>query len=188
MIRAPRLGRSSNAVLAGLLLAGVLAGSKVIDWATDPEVGPVRVPFRHGWSKAAPVGHVFTDGMEVLEVTGSESIHVTDVRIEGEDELDLVGALMVPHVNRDGIQQYFPNFPPEKQLDTVPVVGATIAPTGSPGFELLLGIRANEAGRFIRSAVIIDYTVGAKRFVARLPAELVVCGYQPPAPAPECNP
>jgi hypothetical protein len=187
VINLPRLRRPGTVVVVGLLLAGALAGYEAIGSRAVSEDGPVKLPFPHGWVMAAPVGHAFTDGFDVLQVRGSESIHVTDVRIEGDAGLELAGALLVPHILSHGIQQYYPNFPPKKQPDTVPLVGATVAPTGSPGFELILGIRANQVGRFHRSAVVIDYSVGSQRYRARLPAELDVCGYQPPGPAPECS-
>jgi hypothetical protein len=177
------------AAVTGLLVAGGLAGYRAIESRTVSEDGPVKLPFPHGWSMAAPVGHAFTDGLDTVWVTGNESIRVTGILIEGDEAIELTGALMVPEIPppHGGIREYFRNFPPKRQPAAVPLVGATIAPTGSPGFELLLGIRANETGRFHRGAVVIEYTVGATRHRARLPAELVVCGYQPPGPAPECS-
>lgn len=54
--------------------------------------GPMVIPFDHGWSTTMEPGEVFTDGYEILHLTGDQPATVTDVRLVGADGLRLVSA------------------------------------------------------------------------------------------------
>ena len=178
----------SRRMAASLVCAAALMTACTADDSSSSDGpfrdGPFNVPPRHGWGTPAIQGEAFTDGLEVLEV--SAPVRVEGIRIEGDDEIELVGALYVPRVQQGTIQQYYPHYPPIKQPDAVEIVGATVEPA-KPGLELLLGFKVDEPGTFRRTAIIIRYSWEGNEREVRIPAELVVCGYALGEPAPECS-
>ncbi|NUS57836.1 MAG: hypothetical protein HOV66_23715 [Streptomycetaceae bacterium] len=124
--------------------------------------------------------------MEVLRLRGTRPAKITGVSLRGDDGLTLVGVRLVGPDRGLGAVQYSPSWPPAHDPD---FGGARMLPAdtvltpagaGGAGWELLLGLRADEPGRYERTAVVIDYTVGGRAYTSVRPAELVVCVQRQP--------
>ena len=170
------------AVLVAAVLVVVLACSTE---TAEPslEAGPLMVPLVHGWSYRTEVGIAFTDGLEILAVSGDEAAIIDGVSFEGDPALELVGALIAPPPRPVSSTQVVKRWPPVQRCCVKPetlieAVGAQIGPgQGARGqaWELMLGIRVTEAGRHHRTGVVIDYHVGDTSYRTTFPAELEVC-------------
>ena len=169
-------------LLAATALAVVAAALGVAAFAdTDSRTdgGPLRAPNPHGWSTSNSVGDVFTDGMEVLHLEGNREAVIEDVRLVGDDGLELVGAKVAGQDRAIGFIQYNADFPPVNDPDLgdpvlIDAIGATVTPY-SGGWELLLGIKATKEGFLVREGVEIDYRVGGEEYTVFREAWLGVC-------------
>jgi hypothetical protein len=143
--------------------------------------GPLDPGNPHGWSVTEPAGDTFTDGMELLRLHGDRDAVIEDVRLVGDEGLELVGAKLASPERGIGWIQYRPAFPPANDPDLgdvlVDAVGATITPLveDQGGWELLLGIQATGEGYLVRTGVEVDYRVGKNEYTVLLPAHLAVC-------------
>lgn len=164
-------------VVAAILGVAAFAGTP------RTEGGPMIVPDPHGWATSdAGVGDVFTDGSEILDLAGDQNAVIEDIRLVGDEGLELVGAKIVGGDRKIGAIQYNKDFPPtnEPELDDAvfyDAVGATITPeaVNPGGWELLLGIKATEEGNLVREAIEVDYRVGEEKYTVSWEALLGVC-------------
>ncbi|MFC8732546.1 hypothetical protein ACFT5B_08820 [Luteimicrobium sp. NPDC057192] len=118
-------------------------------------------PAVHGWSTSVEPSVPFTDGLEVLEPTGS--VEIVDVRIDADDGLRLLGAQLVGPDRPMGAVQHLPGFPPSPTdtaeyfgapADVRDAAGTTLAPRTDPdgtrrSWELLLGLEATRPGTLV---------------------------------------
>lgn len=164
-------------VAACTALAGTPAGG-----AAPLRDGPLESTSAHAWAIGKPVGETFTDGLEALEFAGAEPAKLVRVRMLGDEGLELVGVGLATPERRFGSVQLMDGFPPTHRDLTasavledgfgVPLAGSTRA---GIGWELLLGIRAREPGRLVRTGIEVTYTVGEETYVEVIPAALAVC-------------
>ena len=169
---------------AGWLLVAALALA-ACDEGDDPtgyERGPMIVGSAQGSSITRPVGSVFTDGIQVLTLGGDEPGKLTKVEVVGDGGVELVGAKVLPPPRELAAVQFLEGWPPQGTGDVdlgaaVPAIGAEVgtAAENPQGWELLLGLRVVEEGRWTRRAIRVTYTVGDKTYRVDLPTELVVC-------------
>jgi hypothetical protein len=173
--------RQAAVAVAALAVTAAVAAFTTLPGSGAQGGGPMDPGNPHGWAVTAPVGHPFTDGMEVLRLTGDQPAVIKDVRLVGNEGLELVGAKLASPERGIGWVQYRAEFPPNNDpvldVDLVDVVGARITPLASDngGWELLLGIRATTDGYLVRTGVEVDYRVGANNYTVLLPAHLAVC-------------
>lgn len=157
---------------------GYIGGGRSTDGPLNP--GPP-----HGWAATAKVGDVFTDGLELLHLRGTEQAVIEDVRLVGDDGLELAGAVLAGPERGIGAVQYMPTFPPHNnpQIDAelVEAEGTWITPEGKDRkgtWELLLGIRPTTEGYLVRTGVEVDYSVQGEEYTVLIPAHLAVCTSQ----------
>jgi hypothetical protein len=146
----------------------------------------------HGWSVNVAPGHDFTDGFEVIRLPGKDDAVITAVRLVGDKELQLVGAGLLPPDRGFGSFQYASSWPPQPgdpglfdgRLPKLLPLGTPITPVADDpaGWELVMGLRADQPGRFLREGIEIDYTIDGEEFTAFRPAKLAVCATQDPSP------
>jgi hypothetical protein len=166
----PRL--ASAAATLALLLVGCTG---------HPGPGPIQATNAHAWATTEPVGVTFTDGLEVLVLDGAQDAVIDSVELVGDPELELVGAMVAGRDRGEsGAIQIIHTWPPRGRGlnpdSLVPAEGATITPLpGNQGWELFLGIRPTEEGRWVRNGVRVTYTIGERRYSEYLPAGLIVC-------------
>ncbi len=142
-----------------------------------PQGTALLTPGDHGWETQQKVGGVFTDGFETLDVV-SEPVQVIDVRFEGgEPGLELIGYEIVPPPRAYASIQLLPGFPPKsRDLPRARIQpGGVLDDTHPQGYQLLLGIKVVQPGRWVRTGVTIHYRSGGGEYVQTLPAELIVC-------------
>lgn len=181
--RLSTLGRQVAVTVSVLMTVAVAAATAfaVVGGGGRSTDGPMVLGNPHGWATTGAVGDTFTDGMELLRLGGDQSAVIEDVRLVGDEGLELVGAKLAPPERAIGAVQYFETFPPTDDpvldADLVDAEGTTITPMGEAGetWELLLGIRATREGYLVRTAVEVDYSVGDDEFTAVLPGHLAVC-------------
>ena len=112
-----------------------------------------------------------------------EDAIIDDVRMLGDDGLEIIGVKLAPPPRPLGSSQLINKWPPRQagsfDADTlVDAQGATIGPAvgdDEMGWELLIGIRVVAEGVHKRDAIVVDYRVGDRLYSDELPAELVVC-------------
>jgi hypothetical protein len=136
------------------------------------------LPFEHGYVVRYGVGQVFTDGLERIKLTGSQSAVLRRVQITGPsvDHFQVVGVEVAGPHRRIGSWEVSDGFPPHKPGlgKLVPGVGAQLAP-GLMGSVLLIGLKVVKPGLGIRTGVKVYYTVGDRKYVAVLPASIANC-------------
>lgn len=144
--------------------------------------GPMIAPNPHGWATSDRVGDVFTDGMEIFRLAGDAEAVIEDIRLVGDEGLELVGAKVAGPDRAIGAIMYNADFPPVDEPDLrdavlYDAIGATITPREKHpgGWELLLGIRATEEGYLVREGVEVDYRVGDDEYTVFWEAWLGVC-------------
>ncbi|NYG55952.1 hypothetical protein [Nocardioides perillae] len=142
----------------------------------------LRTPSAHGWAIAVEPGAPFTDGFEVLQLVGDGAVTITDVDLVGADGLRVVGARVAGDERRFASIQFMSSFPPSRARDRrelgtlLPAVGATLDPTENEnGWELLIGIEADEDGVFVRDGIRVEYVSGGETYQQTFPAALTVC-------------
>lgn len=175
--------RSGSRLLVLSLVALVLSCELAV---TDG--GPLAIPDPHSWLLEVPVGHEFTDGLEVLRFDTPEKVTIVDVRpVFHEGRLEYLGAFLAGDERQQGAIQYFPEFPPDDsalgELFPIPHEEGISSPRDA-GWELLMGYRVVDGGLAVRSGVEITYEVGRRRYRDFIPAELVVC---PPGSVETCE-
>ncbi len=168
-----RIGRPTRAATVAIVATLVAGCSQQI-----PQGGALATPSDHGWETQQSVGAVFTDGFETLDVV-SGPVQVIDVRFEGGDPgLELVGYELVQPPRRYATIQLLPGFPPRSRglpkARVKPGESLDTDPNGQ-GYELLLGIKVVQEGRWVRTGVTVEYRSGGREYVQTLPAELIVC-------------
>lgn len=170
------------AAALAVLIVGTVGGCSEL--RTDPTENPqdgstFGQTSEHSWGIEARIGEPFTDGLEVLKLSGTETVKLLRVELVGATGMELAGAYVVGPDRGIGSIQYLPNFPPNHRLlrDRVPVEGAVLDPgaADSPTWELLLGIEITAEGRKTRDGVKVVYQVGDEVFQQTLPARLAVC-------------
>lgn len=154
--------------------------------------GPLVVPFEHGWALSYQTGEVFTDGLEVLTLKGSDEAVVESVELVGDKDLELVGVFLAPPPRNIGATQLLRMWPPrdpeafdEATLVEVDEDGAAIT-SALGGWELLVGLRATTDGRHHRDGIRISYRVGDQDYEAFFPAQLDVCASESPHGVNDC--
>jgi hypothetical protein len=127
------------------------------------------------------MGKPFTDGFNVLELSGDQDAVITSVELVDAEGMEIVGAEIAGPDRGYGAVQHFKGFPPNDYapLDPGAIVsaeGATLSPGGSVGgYELLIGIRPVKSGFLERKGVRVNYTVDGEEFSRVLPSKLYVC-------------
>jgi len=148
--------------------------------ASLPAGTAIRVPPEHGGVLVVPRAKAFTDGLEVIQVTGHSPIEIVDVGVLGATPgLEFLGARLGFQPNGTVAYQLLDGFPPadKKFVRIVPAVGATLEPLADSAHppELLIGMRVNTSGVSSRKSIYVDYEAEGRRYRAIFPAELVVC-------------
>lgn len=143
---------------------------------------------RFGWGKAATVGQTFSDGLTVVQLTGEEPVTIERVDAALSDSgVAYLGAYIADVGRALGSVQDVPHFPPVgPSLGTLrPAEGAILEPSdeaSTKGYELFLGYRVDEAGRYFRPDVEVHYRVGNDKRSLTIPSELLVCAGTTTAP------
>jgi hypothetical protein len=127
-----------------------------------------------------PVGHRFTDGLEILLLQGSRPARIISVRsIGGSQSLGHVGTMLAgPARDLDAIQKA-PGFPPRvPRLGGLHrAVGSWILPEAQTrdrlGYELLLGYEIVSPELAVRRGIEVTYRVGNTTYGRFLPARII---------------
>jgi hypothetical protein len=164
--------RAAAAVLAATALAGCASG--------PPPEGPLQKPNRHAWAMSVAPGEAFTDGVETLELPGNADGVLHGIELVGDEAIDLVGVKLVkPGRKWASIQSAdWPIDDPDiKPGEIVPAEDATFTPHGKDpqGWELLIGMKVDEPGYFVRKGVVVHYSVGGEDYRQYFPAVLAIC-------------
>jgi hypothetical protein len=185
--------RHHRKVAVALGLALLLSGCQAEPSASDD----FRATEPHGWAVEATPGEPVTDGLEVLYLDVPGEATITDVSFTPEDSgIEIVGvSILGPEDREIGATQLAPGFPPapadvSATVDTFDdAVGYTVtyegsrAPADEPeaieGYQLLIGITADEPGRFERKTIEVTYEMDGAERQYSIPAELVVCSGAP---------
>ena len=147
----------------------------------------------HGWAVAVKPRHTFTDGLEILRLTGDEPAVIEDISLVADEGLTLVDSALLGPSRPIGGVQFVNEWPPVNDPDIgkepllplhTPITPITEDPIG---WELLLALRAERPGRFERAGIKITYTVGGRRYSTLRPAKLAVCATPTPETT-ECEP
>lgn len=158
----------------------LLAGAAAIHLGGDARSadGPMHVPAPHGGAVTLRPGAAFTDGFEVLSITGDEPATIDSVALVDSEGFELLGAKIASPDRPLGFIQFLRGWPPTGKImrgtHLTDAEGATITPTAA-GWELFVGIRVTGAGVLKRGGIRVDYSVAGERFTATFPAQLVVC-------------
>lgn len=118
---------------------------------------------------AIQVGATFTEGWDIVDVTGTRPVRIVDITFPDTDPglTHLPDPLLAGPDRGPASIQYFPTFPPARwsgiDPSTVePAIGAVLDPVADPegnGWELLLGARPETAGNHWRRGARIHYEV-----------------------------
>lgn len=181
-MRWSRTTRGSGCVLAVAALTSCSALSGGPD--SGLRDGPLRGTTPHAWAIDREVDDVFTDGLESLIFEGSSDAELVEVRMVGDNDLELIGVALGSPDRRFGSTQLMDGFPPRDPTLTDDAIiedalghPMTAHTRADIGWELLLGIRATEPGRHVRTGIEVTYTVGGERYVELIPAALAVCAH-----------
>lgn len=173
-----RLLTAAVLVIAAVVVLGVV----LTHGDGRPTDGALQAPLPHGYSTIARPGDMFTDGFEVLRLSGNQDAVIEDVRLVGARGLELLGARLAPPDRGFGSVQALASWPPRgafKDVKMVNAMGATITPVKQDraGWELLLGVKVTGEpdAPLIRDGIQIDYRVGDESYTTYRPAQLVVC-------------
>lgn len=191
--------RRTAVVAAGVFLALMGAAAAVAtgcgsDSLAGPSTdGPMEVVGDHGIVVVDERGTVFTDGLEVLRLEGTEPATIVSVNsVGGEDTFRYLGALVAGPDRRDGAVSYLRRFPPKDRAlgELVEAVGAQIHPRSQTrhekGYELLLGYEVTDDSQVgYRTAVEVVYRVGDKEYLWRSPGRILFC--PEPMDSSECT-
>jgi hypothetical protein len=136
----------------------------------------------HGWIIRGETGKRFTDGFEVLEVSGTKPATITSVRsIGGSTALKFLGA-KIAGPGRKLTYERLQGWPPTKAAlgPLSDAVGARLLPRKQTrlemGYELLVGYELEDASKLVmRTRLEVNYTVAGKDYVYRIPGSLIVC-------------
>ena len=169
----------ATALAAVAALTGCASESGALGRGEREAGGPIGTTNQHVWTKKVDVGEAFTDGTEVLVVQGKEPAVLDGVHLVGAQGIDLLGVRLVKPGRSWGSIMSMPWPPRDPDLDeslVIPAEGATLEPQrDGTGYELLLGLKAQERGYFVRQGIRVDYTVNGKKYSRFLPAVLSVC-------------
>lgn len=158
------------------LAAAALAGCS----GETPNEGPLLKPGRHAWAMSVDPGEAFTDGVETLELPGDTYGVLRGIDLVGDEEIDLVGVQLVkPGRTWASIQSAgWPVDDPDiKPDEVVPAEHASFTPLGkdSQGWELLIGMKVDEPGYFVRKGIVVRYSVAGEDYQQYFPASLAIC-------------
>ena len=167
------------------LIVALALASAATACSADAEPGPLAPPQpnEHAWTTYEPVGHTFTDAMEVLSLSGTRPAVLDSVKmLPGKNRagLKLVGVRLAGPSRGGNVQKMpWPPRDPELVASSVgPAIGTTIAPASSgvgESWELLLGIKVTQPGYLVRRGIEVDYHVGDQHYSDVIPAWLAVC-------------
>lgn len=172
---------SGGFTLAGLTLAAVtaVAGSLLAGCSTTGNADDLSNPDTQqqvleggppsARALAIQVGGTFTEGWDIVDVTGTRPVRIVDITFPDTDPglTHLPDPLLAGPDRGPASIQYFPTFPPARwsgiDPSTVePAIGAVLDPVADPegnGWELLLGARPETAGNHWRRGARIHYEV-----------------------------
>lgn len=176
-LRATRAACAAVALFAVAAIARCTAGGA-------PAGGPLVAPPPHGFAMSKPVGFVFTDGVETLELSGRKPAVLKKVEVVGNPALRIVGVALVKPGRKVGTIQEIDGWPPRDQYlrpsDVInPGIGATFTPKRqnpqTQSYELLVGMRVAKPGYLVRDGLRITNEVDGKTYQRLFPAQLVVC-------------
>lgn len=172
------------AAVAVFAIALVLGGCDALTGAVGETIrsdGPLRAVPEHAWAIGVNPNTTFTDGFETLVFDTDGEVELQDVRLLGDSALKLVGVSLAAPERTIGSVQYMDTYPPRHPdlnghivKDGLGVPFAATTPKDI-GWELLLGIRATEPGRHVRTGIEVTYTYDDHTFRETLPALLAVC-------------
>jgi hypothetical protein len=175
------------AVLTALVVVGVTSRGDTSDTPSDD--GPLRAAPEHGMVAEGQQGTVFTDGLEILQLQGSQP--ATIVRVEsvgGSETFRHLGTKLAGPDRRLAAEGYLEGFPPQTRSlgKLVEAEGAVIQPAeqtpGGKGYELLIGYEIVDGAQVgYRTGVEVTYQVGEDLYSWRSPARLLYC---PPSMKP----
>jgi hypothetical protein len=145
--------------------------------------GPIRDRPEHGYVlEESQRGRVFTDGLEPLELGGSEPATIDTVEVVGEGGVfETLGILLAGPERTNGLTQRFEAYPPAaKSLGpVVPAEGALLQPSalveGFGDYELLIGTRVTSDDIGLRDGLWIKYHIGDEYYSEHLQARVVFC-------------
>ena len=174
-----------GAALAILMVALATACTPSQPRSSNPSTGAAQGPLLgvppHGWSARVGAGTGFTDGFEVIIRPDNESVIIQAISLDADPELELLGAALLPPGRELGSVQFVDSWPPttDPELDStrsMPLPAQIDSVPGEKqGWELLIGMRANESGRFLRRGFWIDYTLDGRDYRDYWPAMLAIC-------------
>lgn len=143
----------------------------------------------HGDAVKQLGGGEFTDGMELLQLTGGVSaIKILRVRLIEPRGTSYLGSKVIGPQRK--VFQFFVSrgFPSRFGVGAKDAVGATIGPNPR-GWELLVGAKASRTGFSSFKGVEVDYeTPDGHRFRQELLGEVLICADRSVLKAGECRP
>lgn len=142
--------------------------------------GPLTPTNVHGWGKDYPVGQVFTDGWEVLNLHGHQNAVIDSVRqVRGPngDGLKMLGLLLADPSRQEGSvgpvaswpPRHFPHFTESAIVSTKTITPAKM------GWELLIGYKVTKPGYLVRRGIVVNYHIGDQHYRYYDPAWMAIC-------------
>ncbi|MDI6911146.1 hypothetical protein [Nocardioides sp.] len=179
-VRRPRVVAAVAVLATAVTFEGCAARTGTVGEAFRPD-GPLRSVSEHAWAIGVDPDTTFTDGLETLNFDADGEVELQNVRLLGDSGLELVGVSLADPERTIGSVQYMETYPPRHRDLKGHIVDDGL---GTPlaartpndiGWELLLGIRATEPGRHVRTGIEVTYTHDGHTFRETLPALLAVC-------------
>lgn len=139
--------------------------------------GPLFVDNAHTTWQPVKDGDVFSDGLEVLQVTGSQPATLHDVQpVGGADTMQFLGARIGLPGRPDDFNQHMRGYPPravparyQQDLD-----GTVLEPGKT--YMLILGFKVIDPDAVgHRTGLTVSYESGGHSYQTTLPAGLVSC-------------
>lgn len=161
------------------LLAFSLAGISACA-SGPPEGGPIDEIGPHGWGGIiTEVNAPFTDEFEQLIVRDARATIVSVELLETSPAVEIIGVMLAgqDRVKTSQIEYVYPPVDPE--LGTLrPAIGAVLEPqegSNTRSYELLIGMRVTEEGKFFRPGLVITYESEGKTYKRTSRGEITIC-------------
>lgn len=180
-------------LLAGLVVAAAALSRTAEEAGSPSSEGPLRESVEHGMVAEGEAGSTFTDGFEVLQLSGQESATIVTVEsVGGAATFRQLGAMLAGPDRKFASTTYYRTYPPTDRAlgELVPAEGAVLQPKDETrngmAYELLVGYEIVDDSRVgYRSGLEVTYRVGDELFLWESPARLLYC--PEPMESDECH-